>query len=83
MKESALYNLSGCEIPASARITISGKHKLGDVLVIESCDGTSGAAQWRTAAEFETYRAEREQAASKPNGHPVWPPPLKPRAPYS
>jgi hypothetical protein len=83
MNQSALYNYSGRTIPENARITISGKHKLGDVLVIESFDGTDGNAQWRNDAELTAYRADREKTAVQPNSHPVWPPPLKPRAPYS
>ena len=69
-------------IPDNATIAISGEHKPGDALVIESFDGANGAANWRTDAEVNTA-AERETAASKPNSHQPWPPPLKPRAPYS
>jgi hypothetical protein len=83
MKQTALYNLSGKTIPDNATIAISGDYKSGDALVIESFDGMGGTANWRTAAEVKTRRAQREQPASKPNGHQPWPPPLKPRAPYT
>ena len=83
MNQSALHNLSGRVIPENASITISGEPKVGDVLVIESFDGTKGAASWRTLAELKTQRAEREKAISKSDARPSWAPPLKPRAPYS
>jgi hypothetical protein len=83
MKQFALYNLSGSVIPDNAKIEISGEPKPGDVLVIDSFDGTKGTANWRTSAELKTRRAEREKGAEKPNARPAWCPPLKPRAPYS
>jgi hypothetical protein len=83
MKQSDLLNLSGRTIPDNAKIVISGDHKPGDTLVIESFDGNAGTANWRTDAELKTRRAEREQAAPQANGHQPWPPVLKPRAPYS
>lgn len=83
MKQTAIYNLSGKAIPDNAKIAIAGEHKPGDTLVIESFDGTKGTANWRTDAEVKTRCDQREQAVVKPNGHQPWPPPLKPRAPYS
>jgi hypothetical protein len=83
MKQTALYNLSGQAIPDNATVAISGDYKSGDALVIESFDGTTGTANWRTDAEVKTRRAQRKQAASKPNSHQPWPPPLKPKVPYS
>lgn len=84
MKESALYNLSGRAISENARIVISGDYKPGDVLVIDAFDGTQGTAKWWTVAEMEAGRAKHEATKPKsatPSGS--WPPPLKPRAPYS
>jgi hypothetical protein len=83
MNESALYNLSGRVIPENAKIAISGQPKAGDVLIIESFDGTKGTATWRTSAELKALRAEREKATSTSAARPSWSEPLKPKAPYS
>jgi hypothetical protein len=83
MNQSALYNLSGCVIPDNAKIEISGAPKPGDVLVIESFDGTKGTANWRTLAELKARRAQRQKETSTPDARPAWCLPLKPKAPYS
>jgi hypothetical protein len=83
MTQSALYNLTGRAIPEDAKIAISGEQQPGDVLVIESLDGTSGSAIWRSDAELKIQLAKRPKASSKPDASPPWSPPLKPRAPYS
>jgi hypothetical protein len=83
MDASAVYNLSGRAIPDNAKIAISGEARPGDVLVIETFDGTTGAARWRSATELKTRLAQRGDAAAKPAAAPAWSPPLKPRAPYS
>ncbi len=80
MNDSALYNSSGRAIPANAKIAISGERKPGDVLVIESFDGSSGMAYWRTAAEL---KSRQEKAALKADAQPSGQPPPRPRAPYS
>ena len=83
MNQSSLFNLSGRVIPENAVIAISGEPKPGDVLVIETFDGTHGTANWRTDAEMNTRRGAREKVSSKPGVPPQRPPALKERAPYT
>lgn len=83
MKQTALYNLSGRAISENAKITISGDQMPGEVLVIESFDGTTGMAKWRPLSGLKIGGAEGGQAKSKPDTAPSWAPPAKPRAPYS
>jgi hypothetical protein len=79
MSNSSLLNLSGRAIPVNARIAISGEPVAGGVLVIESFDGISGSACWRTEAEL---KIQREKPASR-SGGPSSSSAPKPRAPYS
>ena len=83
MKQTALYNLSGRAIPENAKITISGDKMPGEVLVIESFDGTTGMAKWRPLSGLKIGGGEGAKAKSKPDAPPSWTPPAKPRAPYS
>ncbi|WP_428307262.1 hypothetical protein [Lacipirellula sp.] len=80
MTQHTLVNLSGRAIPPNAKLAINGEAKLGDYLVIETCDGATGVAAWRTEAEFNLQRA-----SAAPTGPPraAWMPQLKPKAPYS
>jgi hypothetical protein len=80
MRNSSLYNLSGRAIPENVSIAIVGEPAPGDVLVIESFDGTGGRAAWRSEAEL---KARQDATASKSAAQSSWPPPLKQRAPYS
>ena len=81
MTQHILINLSGRSIPPNANIAISGEPKLGDLLVIETCNGATGSAVWRTKTELDLMRAEAPSAGSPPRA--AWMPQLKPKAPYS
>jgi hypothetical protein len=82
MTSNILVNLSGRPIPPEAKISISGEPSSGGYLVVESFNGVSGTAVWRTEAEFNVQRAAT-QTTSTGAARPAWSPPLKPKAPYS
>lgn len=80
MSNTVLLNLSGRAIAENVRIVISGEAAAGKVLVIESFDGISGVACWRTEAEL---KSRRDSAAAESSNTASWPPKNKQRAPYS
>ena len=75
MSETFIYNLSSRPIPANAKITVRGEPKPGDVLVIETCSGATGTANWRSTAHVEAWLAQQASAAKAA--------PMRERAPYS
>jgi len=83
MSETALYNLSGRAIPPDAKLVINGEPKPGDVLVIESFDGVTGAANWRSEAHAKARLAGHVQTKGAKDSATPPASTTKPRAPYS
>jgi hypothetical protein len=81
MTQHILFNLSGRSIPPNAKLAITGEPKLGDYLVIETCNEATGTAVWRTEAEFNLQRTSAAPTGTPPRA--AWMPQLKPKAPYS
>lgn len=81
MTQHILFNLSGRSIPPHARLAISGEPNLGDYLVIETSNGATGTAVWRTEAEFNLLRTDAAPTGTPPRA--AWMPQLKPKAPYT